>query len=122
MLFFLQLHSLRVSADDVQLLFLCYAVGTLVNERNTKGLTGKLNWDGSIRYAVKALIEAERSGPGKLYTPTLVISRPDGKDINVGGTIKYAAWKVLDVNLALKGVIKTPITLKGELSSISEIY
>ena len=93
----------------------------MVNERNTKGLTGKLNWDGSIRYAVRALIEAEKTGPGKLYTPILVISRPDEKDINVGGTIKYAAWKVLDVNLAMKGVMKTPITLKGEPFNILDV-
>ena len=66
-----------------------------------------------MRYAVKALLEKRKSGPGMLYTPTLEISSPAGKDINVGGAIKYAAWKVLDINLAMKGLMKTPITLKG---------
>ena len=66
-----------------------------------------------MRYAVKALLEAQKSGPGMMYTPTLEISSPGGKDINVGGAIKYAAWKVLDINLAMKGLMKTPITLKG---------
>lgn len=85
----------------------------MINERFSKGLTGRLNWDGSLRAAIKAVINSEKSGPGMLYTPVIEITTPFGKDINVGGTVKYAPWKLFDVDLALRGVTKPPVSLKG---------
>ena len=89
--------------------------GTMVNERFSKGLTGKLNWDGTTKAAVKALVQSQKSGPGMLYTPTIEITTPNGKDINIGGTVKYAAWKLIDISLAMRGATNTPISLKGRL-------
>ena len=88
--------------------------GTIVNERFSKGLTGRLNWDGSLRASVKAAINSEKSGPGMLYTPTIEITTPAGKDIKVGGSIKYAPWKMFNVDLVMKGATSSPIKIQGK--------
>ena len=88
--------------------------GTIVNERFSKGLSGRLNWDGSLRAAVKAAINSEKSGPGMLYSPTIEITTPAGKDINVGGSINYSPWNMVDADLAMNGATNSPIKVKGK--------
>ena len=94
---------------------MCFLSGTIVNERFSKALSGRLNWDGSLRASVKAAINSEKSGPGMVYTPTVEITTPAGKDIKVSGSVKYAPWKMFDADLVMKGATPSPIKLQGTL-------
>ena len=49
-----------------------------------------------------------------MYTPSIEITTPAGRDINIGGSIKYAPWKMLDVDLAMKGATNSPIKVQGK--------
>ena len=94
---------------------LIYVIGSMTNTRNLKEIHGKVNWDGVIRYEVKASLASEKSGPGMVYTPLLTIRSPSRSPVDFVGTIKYAPWKVFDSELTLKGMTATPIRIEGNI-------
>ena len=87
-------------------------LGTFIYDNTNKGISGKMNWDGSVRFDVKANLQSERSGPGMIYTPTVHISTPGINPIGLRGTIKYAPWKVFETDLSLSGIYQAPVTVK----------
>ena len=96
-----------------------YISGNYHYKRNSAGVSGKLNVDNSLRYEVKMGADAEKSGPGMLYTPSLVVQGSGKTLLDLGGTIKYAPWKLFDVQMTLSGIVKPPVRAKGMLSAFT---
>lgn len=92
-----------------------FILGTFQNENFYKGISGKMNWDGTVRFDVKASLQLEKSGPGMTYTPTVKISIPGMKAVGFGGYIKYAPWKYFDTDMSLDGLTAVPISFKSKL-------
>jgi hypothetical protein len=73
-----------------------------------------MNWDGSVRFDVKANLQSEKSGPGMIYIPTVHILAPGYNPIDLRGTIKYAPWKIFETDVSLSGIYSAPVIVKCE--------
>lgn len=82
-------------------------------DKRSASISGKMNVDNSMRSEVKMGIVSEKSGPGMVYTPTLVVQVPGKTLVDLGGSIKYAPWKLIDVDMSLSGIVKPPVKIQG---------
>ncbi|XP_052777718.1 uncharacterized protein LOC128215025 [Mya arenaria] len=91
--------------------------GTLVNSKSEMGVSGRMNWDNTLRFNVNANLKLETSGPGRIIKPTISIDIPNFKSINMKGSMEYRPWTLLDTQMTIAGLSESPIVMKSEISN-----
>ncbi|XP_061171948.1 uncharacterized protein LOC133181472, partial [Saccostrea echinata] len=82
--------------------------GKVQDEQKLKHISGKFVYE-KREYSVVAEVVKSRKGNSYEYKPSIEISAPKMKPIQLKGGIKYEGMKLLDANLILSGVSKEPI-------------
>ena len=84
----------------------------MTNTKSVKVLSGKLNWDNSKKYEVKAGVLSEKTKLGMKYTPSVVVRMPGNSPMDLSGSVDYAPWKLVDLDLTLDGLLASPVNIK----------
>lgn len=88
--------------------------GSFVNDKTTFGASGRLNWDGKLRYEINANVQSQKTGQETLYTPSLLIRLPGQDSIDVTGSIKLDHSNYFETDMSINGFSSHPVTIKGK--------
>ncbi|KAH3831771.1 hypothetical protein DPMN_105041 [Dreissena polymorpha] len=84
------------------------------NSGTVKGIVGKLDVDNGARvYTMDAKIHVEQKGKSATYRPTVNLTIPDWKNLQIVGSVTYKDMESVDSDLQITGATESPINVTG---------